>query len=100
MSSYISKQLKSKIETRDRHSCNEYKGILTEGLDVLTGDYYPLFNPRLEQWYQHFQWSFEGTKIEGLTPIGRVTITTLKMNNPVIIVARKRWVIAGWHPPE
>ena len=22
------------------------------------------------------------------------------MNNPIIVMARKRWVSAGWHPPE
>lgn len=39
-------------------------------------------------------------KIKDLTPIGRVTIVSLKMNNPVIVAARLRWVIAGWHPPH
>jgi hypothetical protein len=81
-------------------SCNEFKGILTEYLDSVTNKNYPLFNPRLQQWSEHFCWSLDGTKIEGLTSIGRATILALKMNNSVIVAARKRWVVAGWHPPN
>ncbi len=81
-------------------SCNEFKGTLTEAFDNLTQKTYPLFNPRLQIWSEHFRWSLDGTKIEYLTPIGRVTIATLKMNNPVIVAARLRWVIASWHPPN
>ncbi|MTJ15135.1 hypothetical protein FJR11_21690 [Anabaena sp. UHCC 0187] len=40
----------------------------------------------------------DGTRVESITAIGRATITRLRMNNPVIIFARKRWVISGWHP--
>ncbi|MBD2413545.1 hypothetical protein H6H01_23040 [Nostoc calcicola FACHB-3891] len=34
---------------------------------------------------------------KGLTTIGRATIVCLRMNNPVIVVARRRWTISGWH---
>lgn len=81
-------------------SCNEFKGSTTEGIDFLTEEKTPLFNPRLQKWSEHFRWSLDGTKIEGLTPIGRVTISVLKMNNPLIVATRLRWVIVGWHPPE
>lgn len=30
---------------------------------------------------------------------GRTTIVKLRINNPVILIARKLWVISGWHPP-
>lgn len=58
-----------------------------------------MFKPRLQMWSEHFCWSLDGTKIENLTPTGRVKIIALKMNNLVIVAARFRWVIAGWHPP-
>jgi hypothetical protein len=45
-------------------------------------------------------WNPDGTKVEGLTTIGRATIVRLRMNNQVIVVARRRWVISGWHPPS
>lgn len=80
-------------------SCNEFKGGLTEAIDPLTGEAFPLFNPRTLKWLDHFKWSPDGTKVAGLTPIGRATIVALRMNNPIIVAARWRWSIAGWHPP-
>ena len=59
-----------------------------------------LFNPRTQQWSEHFTWSLDATKVEGLTASGRATIVALRMNNPVIVAARYRWAISGWHPPE
>jgi hypothetical protein len=80
-------------------SCNEFKGDSTASVDPLTGETLPLFNPRAQKWFDHFAWSPDGTKVESLTAIGRATVVRLRMNNPVIIVARRRWVISGWHPP-
>jgi HNH endonuclease len=81
-------------------SCNEYKSNLTEAIDPLSGETISLFNPRKQKWSAHFIWSPDGTKVEGITAIGRATIIRLRMNKPVIIVACKRWVISGWHPPN
>ncbi|MCE7983757.1 MAG: HNH endonuclease [Caldilinea sp. CFX5] len=80
--------------------CNECKGDSTQGIDPLSGDIVSLFNPRVQYWYEHFEWSLDGTRIIGLTPVGRATIITLRMNNHTITSARQRWVSAGWHPPE
>ncbi len=80
-------------------SCNEFKGDATEATDPLIGETVPLFNPRLQRWSDHFAWSVDGTTVEGLTPSGRATIIRLQMNNSVIVAARWRWTISGWHPP-
>lgn len=80
-------------------SCNEFKGDATETVDPLTGETLSLFNPRTQKWSDHFLWNPDGTKVEGITAIGRATICRMRMNNPVIIVARRRWVISSWHPP-
>ncbi|MEA5511951.1 HNH endonuclease [Crocosphaera sp. UHCC 0190] len=80
-------------------TCNEYKGKNTTAIDPLTGEKIPLFNPRQQQWKDHFSWSADGTKVEGLTAIGRGTVVTLRMNHAVIVSARRRWVSSGWHPP-
>ncbi|MEW5859107.1 MAG: HNH endonuclease [Cyanobacteriota bacterium] len=80
-------------------SCNEFKGDSTEAIDPLTGETVPLFNPRTQIWSDHFTWSPDSTRVEGLTVIGRATIVRLRMNNPVIIAARRRWAVSGWHPP-
>jgi hypothetical protein len=80
-------------------SCNEFKGDSTEATDPWIGETVSLFNPRLQRWSDHFAWSIDSTRVEGLTAIGRATIVRLQMNNPVIVAARWRWTISGWHPP-
>jgi len=59
-----------------------------------------LFNPREHQWNEHFSWSKDGCYILEKTPIGRATITALQLNRKLLVNARKRWVIVGWHPPK
>jgi hypothetical protein len=81
-------------------SCNEFKADSTEAIDPLNGETTRLFNPRMQRWSDHFSWSSDATRIEGLTTIGRATIVCLRMNNQVIVVARRRWTISGWHPPN
>jgi hypothetical protein len=68
--------------------------------DPQTGESVPLFNPRTQQWTDHFRWDESGTRIEGITDVGRATVSALKLNNSLIIKARTRWVMAGWHPPS
>lgn len=80
-------------------SCNEFKSDATEAVDPLTGETVSLFNPRKQKWSEHFAWNFDSTRVEGITAIGRATIVRLRMNNQVIVVARRRWVVSGWHPP-
>jgi hypothetical protein len=59
----------------------------------------PLYNPRTQEWQEHFRWSNDGVTIIGITAIGRATVDVLKMNNEYIVTARRHWVEAGWHPP-
>lgn len=80
-------------------ACNTFKSDMTEALDPVSQKIAPLFNPRSQQWAEHFVWSSDKTQIEGITPTGRVTIVALKMNRPIIVFARQRWVQVGWHPP-
>lgn len=79
--------------------CNAYKSAHTDALDPQTGQQFPLFNPRLHLWTEHFIWSNDGALILEQTPIGRVTIAVLRMNDPVVVRARALWVSVGWHPP-
>ncbi|MEH1859125.1 MAG: HNH endonuclease [Nostoc sp.] len=81
-------------------SCNEFKADSTEAIDPLSGEKTPLFNPRQQRWSEHFAWNADATRVEGLTTTGRATIVCLRMNNPVIVVARRRWTISNWHPPD
>jgi len=78
--------------------CNDFKGDRNDAIDLETGETVPLFNPRTQTWTEHFAWSPDGTLIIGLTPIGRATVTALRLNNEFILVARRFWVEAGWWP--
>jgi hypothetical protein len=80
-------------------TCNTNKGDRAWAIDPTTGQRTPLFNPRQQQWAEHFAWSADGAQIMGLTACGRATVEALGMNNPRIVRARRLWVAAGWHPP-
>lgn len=80
--------------------CNEFKSDAINAIDPLTGNSTELFNPRQDVWKEHFQWDVTGIRLLGQTGKGRATIVALKMNNEVILAARRRWAGAGWHPPS
>lgn len=82
------------------HTCNKQKGSQVDAQDVITQSVARLFNPREQKWHSHFRWSRDGTRVEGLTAIGRATIVALKMNNEFIVESRRFWVSVGWHPPQ
>ncbi len=79
--------------------CNGHKYTKTEALDPVSGQLVPLFNPRLEKWSKHFEWDVSVTNILGLTPTGRATIRTLKMNRPELVNIRNITKLTGEHPP-
>jgi len=70
-----------------------------EAADPQTGAFTPLFNPRAQQWSEHFAWSSTGEQIIGRTAVGRATVEALQLNHLVLVIARRVWVAAGLHPP-
>ena len=60
--------------------CNRYKGNDLGSFDPKTGEFCFLFNPRTQNWEEHFKES--DSKILGVTPEGRTTVTLLKFNTP------------------
>lgn len=81
--------------------CNRHKGNRTTAIDPETGNSVPLFNPRTQNWFEHFTWSKDGLRIMGLTPIGRATVVALHLDDdPDALFVRSFWVEAGWHPPS
>ena len=79
--------------------CNVLKSDRVAGTDPVTEQPAILFNPRLQIWMEHFSWVEAGTRIVGLTAIGRATVAALALNRPLLRQARQRWIAAGWHPP-
>ena len=80
--------------------CNEFKGTQTHAVDPETKETVSLFNPRTQNWNQHFRWSEDGTEVVGVTKGGRATVIALKLNHSTIIVTRRLWVSVGWFPPS
>ena len=80
--------------------CNNWKSDQTEALDPESNQTVPLFDPRRQQWSEHFTWSDDGTRILGRTPCGRATVIALQLNNLIAVTVRREWVAAGWHPPR
>lgn len=66
--------------------CNRYKGSDIASVDPLTEKIIPLFNPRMQEWYQHFV--LDGPLIVPLTRSGRVTVRLLQMNRAKIVQRR------------
>lgn len=80
-------------------SCNGFKQAKTHGLDPDIGEKVDLFHPRQQHWYEHFHWSDDGVQILGSSGCGQATIAELRLNHPLIVVARTLWVRFGQHPP-
>ena len=58
--------------------CNRFKGSDIASIDPETGKLTPFFNPRLQQWLDHFQ--LERGTIIPLSAEGRVTAKILQFN--------------------
>lgn len=76
--------------------CNRNKGSDFASFDPDTEQITPLFNPRQQQWRDHFR--LEGARIVPLTPEGRVTVFVLKLNDEMRMNARQSLIVAGRYP--
>lgn len=73
--------------------CNIAKGTDIAAYDEETDALVPLFNPRTQQWDEHFV--LEGLQIVGRTAIGRVTVRLLQINRASQVETRAELVEAG-----
>lgn len=80
--------------------CNSHKSDRTEALDPLSESIVALFNPRQDNWNDHFDWSEDFTEIIGKTPTGRATIDALKLNRRGLKNLRLALVHYKKHPPQ
>lgn len=75
--------------------CNRYKGANVASYDPTTNKLVPLFNPRTQNWEDHFE--LKGAIIQPITPEGRVTVKILRMNDENRVVERLRLIEAGFY---
>jgi 5-methylcytosine-specific restriction endonuclease McrA len=79
-------------------NCNERKQDITAALDPATEEIVPLFNPRQDNWDDHFAWSSDFRLMVGLTPTGRATIARLHTNHSGVVRQREVLHLLGLHP--
>jgi hypothetical protein len=77
-------------------SCSLRKAARQNSIDSQTGREVSLYNPRSDDWHDHFKW--EGEYIIGMTPTGRATVTALNMNRLLAIAIRREEIALGRYP--
>lgn len=77
--------------------CNLRKSDRTHVPDPMSDSVAPLFNPREQEWGDHFGW--DGTRLIGKTPTGRATVAALDLNHPRRLRIRRAEQAFGLFPP-
>jgi len=78
-------------------ACNRFKGSDIGTLGSKGRGFIRLFNPRTDQWSDHFR--LDGAVVLGLTDIGRVTVRLLRINNSDRVEVRDTLCRMGLYPP-
>ena len=61
--------------------CNSRRYNFMTGIDPQTEQEVTLFNPRQQNWAEHYVWSIDKLQIVGKTSIGRATCQRLDLND-------------------
>ncbi|MCP4150353.1 MAG: HNH endonuclease [bacterium] len=80
--------------------CNYHKYTKTMGINPVDGELVSLYNPRQQRWAEHFTWNENFSLIIGLTPTGRATVESLKLNREGLVNLRRALYTIGEHPAE
>jgi hypothetical protein len=76
--------------------CNRHKGPNVGSFDPETGQLVPFFNPRTQQWEDHFR--IEGFLVQPLTPEARVTVKIFRLNDSLRVEERSQLIALGLYP--
>ncbi|MEM6503663.1 MAG: HNH endonuclease signature motif containing protein [Cyanobacteria bacterium P01_C01_bin.89] len=71
-------------------SCSLRKGARQKIVDPETGAQVNIFNPRQQDWREHFRW--DEVDVVGLTAVGRATVEALGLNREVMLNIRSEEV--------
>ena len=77
--------------------CNRSKGADVAAIDPQTGEATKLFNPRQQNWNEHFHVNPDGS-LSGLTSEGRATVTVLRLNEEQRVEQRYDESLLGNYP--
>ncbi len=78
--------------------CNRFKGSDIASLDPASGELAPLFNPRTQDWRDHFV--IDNGRINPHTATGRATELILKLNLQSRVEVREILEKIGRYPPS
>jgi hypothetical protein len=73
--------------------CNLSKSSNLSGIDDVKSDIVTLFNPRTQDWFEHFE--FQGAVIAGIATTGRATVLVLNMNDDERLQLRTELLLNG-----
>jgi hypothetical protein len=73
--------------------CNLIKGPNLTSIDPITGKITRLFNPRKDEWQDHFE--IVAARIQGRTAVGRTTAFVLEFNGPATCIRRQTLMETG-----
>ena len=76
--------------------CNRHKGTDLTSFDPLTSELTRLFNPRADQWLDHF--ALQENQLISNTAIGRTTISLLRLNISERLAERSLAITVGQYP--
>jgi len=79
-------------------SCNLHKADRISVTNALNGEVVSLFNPRLDDWNNHFEW--DDYNLISKSAIGRVTIQALDLNHERRIRIRRAEQLFSLFPPD
>ncbi len=79
-------------------ACSLFKGPNPAGYDPLSDELHPLFNPRQQNWVEHFEWN--GATLNGATAVGRTTVAVLRINEPLRVRHRELLIELEVFPPK
>lgn len=77
-------------------SCNLYKSDSVSAFDEETQTAIRFFNPRLDDWAEHFVFDRKTGEIKSITPIAEATILRLRINSKAQLAARIQWLQLGF----
>lgn len=72
-------------------SCNVFKSNFLTGIDESGYETQRLFNPRIDEWTEHFELNPQTLEISALSEVGRGTILRLRFNSEKQRQARILW---------
>lgn len=73
--------------------CNRFKGPNVGSFDPTTGKLVAFFNPRTQEWTEHFE--LDGAMIRPLTAEARVTVKILRVNDEERVAERQYLLRVG-----